>query len=714
MRILAACLITSALACARDLSVPAPSARPVITSFSPTAAFADAVLTIQGRNFSPAAADNVVQFGARSTRAFDFDAAGRLLVYVPEGTLVDLAGKISVTNKAGASDPSTDDFVYLGRGHPFLGTQVGITRFFHRPPGVAVLGSEAVLASTSAWAVMGASGFFAALSAEPTAFAGLPDQSAVFAAAGGRISGLPGRPLLDLGAVAVRFLSASPGSAHLIAAGVDPLGVAHVVGIAPAGNSKVFDRTLAGGVLGVAALDDGRAAVVQASAVVLVDAAAAPQSFAAPAALSGAIAAVPGGLAAAFADGSVRVLNAGVWGAPLATGSAEPFAAMVGSGNKVAGAKPAEGVVRILDLGGGALQEHFFTGRPRALFWTPANQVLVGNDASNVVETFDAANAGAGSRAAFPLGVGSSLGCGQGSAVEQDGRPEHYRYRFLATATRTNQLMAIDYNSLVRQAPVPLAAGSTPVRGIAMPGPQGVWIVHQTEIGRLQDDDTEKILTSALPGAQCLLFPDTAGAVVVVLSAGSASVLRGSTVTGAAALPGTVVAGGVRPDGKIVVFYGDPAQPGASPQARLYTVDALEHGGAPAAQFAGVARYQGFIGAFQTAWGPMLFFTWDAQAQAAGSYAVLLDDALQPRPAVAAGVPDRGPVRFTPDGYFALWLRADSRDNLLRVNSMLDLNVVYPYASYRLDGQPAAPAFDSTGEYMYVPVPEQDVIATFQ
>src|SRR5262249_43023356 len=139
------------------------------------------------------------------------------------------------------------------------------------------------------------------------------------------------------------------------------------------------------------------------------------------------------------------------------------------------------------------------------------------------------------------------------------------------------------------------------------PANKGIWIVHQTEIGRLQDDDTEQILVS-LPGTQCLLFPDTAGTALVALRGQEADVIRGSTVSGSTALPGTPAAGGVLPDGRVVIFYGDPARPGASPAARLYTVDALEHAGAPDAEFAGAPRYQGFLGAFVTAWGPMLFF----------------------------------------------------------------------------------------------------------
>ena len=103
----------------------------------------------------------------------------------------------------------------------------------------------------------------------------------------------------------------------------------------------------------------------------------------------------------------------------------------------------------------------------------------------------------------------------------------------------------------------------------------------------MRDDDTEEMLTSALPGAQCMLFADPAGAAIVVLRAQDVSVLRGGAVTAHVSMPGTVLSGSMRADGKFVLFLGDATAPGASPKARLYTLDALEHGGAPDAEFGG-------------------------------------------------------------------------------------------------------------------------------
>ena len=79
-----------------------------------------------------------------------------------------------------------------------------------------------------------------------------------------------------------------------------------------------------------------------------------------------------------------------------------------------------------------------------------------------------------------------------------------------------------------------------------------------------------------------------------------------------------------------------------------------------------------------------------------------------------AGIPERGIVRVTPDGYFFVWRRAASRDNVMRILSAYDLNGIYPYEAYQLHGDPAVPAFDQSGEYMYVPLPDLDEIQTFQ
>lgn len=713
MNYVRAALLACLFSCARGLDVPAPSKRPVLTSFSPITGYENAVLTIVGKNFDPDPANNVVQFTQIASRAFGFDADGNLQAYVPDGNYSDLNGPISVTTPAGSSNPSDVEFVYLGHGHPVLATAVGTTRFLHRPEGVALKNGEVLIASGVAQAVISANGTLTALPTHPGALVGTPDLTHAFAAAGGKVISL-GDPqqTLDLGAIDVRFLAVSPDSHVLYAVGVDPLGVAHLIGILPSNLTKILEASLTGTVLGLAALNDSRAVVVRSGSIALYTGAT-TQTAAVPAgALTGAVTVSGAGLVAAFADGTIRTLTTGgtpVWGAAVATGSPEPFATLVADGANIAGAKPGEGVVRVMDPVSGTIVATAGFSHPRALFWVPGGDLLVGDDAVNAVQTMHPADGVLGSRYSFPLGIGSSIGCGQGSMVEQNF--EKNRYRVLVPSTRTNQLAVIDWNQLVPLAPINLAAGG--VRAVVSPANLGIWVVHENEIGKLQDDDTEKILVT-LPGTNCLLFPDTAGAAVVALRGTEADVIRGDKVTGTTTLPGTPVGGGALPDGRLVIFYGDPAQPGASPAARLYTVDALEHGGAPDAEFAGATRYQGFLGAFVTAWGPMLFFDYDSQTHTSGSYAVLLDAKLVAKPAFDAFIPEPGIIRLTPDGYFFVWQRRASHDNVLRILSAYELETIYAYEAYAAAGNPAMPAFDQSGEYMYVPVPELDLIQTFQ
>ncbi|HUJ29414.1 MAG TPA: hypothetical protein VLW85_25515 [Myxococcales bacterium] len=53
----------------------------------------------------------------------------------------------------------------------------------------------------------------------------------------------------------------------------------------------------------------------------------------------------------------------------------------------------------------------------------------------------------------------------------------------------------------------------------------------------------------------------------------------------------------------------------------------------------------------------MMFFTWDVQAAASGSFALTLDDGLALQPANPSLVPEDGVVRITPDGAYVVWMR---------------------------------------------------------
>ena len=89
------------LFCLITLSLTANAQTPTITSFSPAAAQAGTVLTINGTNFSTTAANNIVQFG--SIRAnVNTATANSLIVTVPQSApnqpiSVTVNGKIALS-----------------------------------------------------------------------------------------------------------------------------------------------------------------------------------------------------------------------------------------------------------------------------------------------------------------------------------------------------------------------------------------------------------------------------------------------------------------------------------------------------------------------------------------------------------------------------------------------------------------------------------------
>ena len=93
----------------------------------------------------------------------------------------------------------------------------------------------------------------------------------------------------------------------------------------------------------------------------------------------------------------------------------------------------------------------------------------------------------------------------------------------------------------------------------------------------------------------------------------------------------------------------------------------------------------------------------------------VLDGSLHAQPVIDALISEAGPMLLTPDSDFIVWRRQNSDDHVIRVINAYDPAYgFYNWAAYRLDGTPATPAFDSTGEFMYVPVPESDEIQTFE
>jgi len=89
------------------------SCAPKITGFDPKTGREGTDVTIQGENFSPNAAENVVRFGGVRTADVLAAREDRLVVKVPIGAKM---GRISVETKNGKGE-SDGDFILLGKGY---------------------------------------------------------------------------------------------------------------------------------------------------------------------------------------------------------------------------------------------------------------------------------------------------------------------------------------------------------------------------------------------------------------------------------------------------------------------------------------------------------------------------------------------------------------------------------------------------------------------
>ncbi|MBS2024505.1 MAG: IPT/TIG domain-containing protein, partial [Deltaproteobacteria bacterium] len=261
---LLAVLATSA--CSRNLDVPAADARPVIDSFEPEQAFVGDYLYIAGRNFDPDATSNVITFANRTARAFGKDDQGRLIVQVPNGDYYDLSGNFSVTTPAGVSDPSADPFMLRGQGHIQYATPLGTTRLLHRPPGIAFVSGQLLMASQLIRAVISNEGVVAPLGDEPLGLAPNWDLTAVYAGIKGRVTRVApgGQPLSSAEIPGQEFQLLAANDTYLFGVGKDPLGVPQVYAFDPETLAVLHHRSLDGILVeatDIGALADGRVAL---------------------------------------------------------------------------------------------------------------------------------------------------------------------------------------------------------------------------------------------------------------------------------------------------------------------------------------------------------------------------------------------------------------------------------------------------------------------
>lgn len=151
-RVLVLFVLAFISACSRDLALPEPRSRPVITGFEPSAAFAGEDLVVYGNNFDEIG--NQLIFGDGVVVLAELNDAGTaddrkdggFRFKVPIGLEATLP--LVISNTVGRSAPSDDSFTPLGTGFPSLGQPVASIRFRHAPVGLVDRFENVLLAST--------------------------------------------------------------------------------------------------------------------------------------------------------------------------------------------------------------------------------------------------------------------------------------------------------------------------------------------------------------------------------------------------------------------------------------------------------------------------------------------------------------------------------------------------------------------------------------
>jgi hypothetical protein len=118
-----------------------------------------------------------------------------------------------------------------------------------------------------------------------------------------------------------------------------------------------------------------------------------------------------------------------------------------------------------------------------------------------------------------------------------------------------------------------------------------------------------------------------------------------------------------------------------------------------------------FVGAVTLREGPALVF---GRSTLGGPVAYPFD-ALVDRSLKHASVISRPTISIAaPDGHFVLWLDQGAEEPVARLVNATAGADWWSYSSYRLPGAAAGPAFDPSGQWLYIPIPRTDEVDVVQ
>lgn len=751
-------------ACSRDLGlppVPAEPTFPLITGFSPTAAFSGDRVVVYAQNADLLGNQLIFPGGstvlADAEGGVDVEVDGGLSFIVPEG--LDTTGPLVLAGTLGRSQPSEAPFAPLGTGHPNKGTPVSQLRFRHNPVGLVDRTENVLMASsifdlvvTDGKAFRRVPGLPLAMRRSPTAGRGL---LSVRTASGGMLLEV------DTANGAVLTQSAQSDTRELfILPPFDGATRARTVGIDPRGHTWLSQWTLQGAtlvpsrqplpfseVLGAAALGGvvtviGRGSTPQDStpAVYTVTPFQVTRAWS-PATGPACQTATGTGVECEAPDGPVAIVS------PLIAGGAPSIVASLQSGDllvlegapltartiKLISYAPIDALSAGLDPGkivftkamdGALFQYDLFSedvdwsvqlrGEPTVIdLAADIDEIAVGNRLDNAVDIITASTGGWVGRIAFNLGLGSAGGRSGGIVAPYSYDPALMEQppsvsRMDLLMRNVGLVVSIDASSLEVLDHVVLEPGAgAPLRLLVTPQLQTM-VVHEHRLGLLEMNATERFERLVTPQEiatplDVLLLPTGE----VVLSGRDTVRWYGWTPArvlepgGELRLPTDAVLQGIASDGDqvLVVWRTSAGTFGGG----FYRLDDFQ-GGVPHRALALGAELTEFLGVVPLRDGPAVLF--DRQALGIGA----LRSGAPPIPSV---ISCHRPSGASPDGRFVVWLDEGSAEPMARL-VRADEEALTGYSTYRLAGDAAGPGFDPSGQWFYLPVPLLDQLDVVQ
>lgn len=769
--VLLASLVT---ACTRPFDVPPAPTGPSLTGFTPDHGYAGDTLLLEGSNFDAVAENNEILFPYGSARGASFDAQGRLVAYVPQGPDTGVTvGPLVVATPQGRS-AAVGTFNYWGIGHPNHGTALDDVRVLHRPEGIVAVHGDVLVPSAYFRMLASRSGLRVGLASKPHGIASSRDGTTVFVAfaddgvwAVDPRTGAVGAKTALPGVFVHQLVAGEDARGALVhAVGTDRDGAAVLVTLH--GATLAADPTRAlpvRAVRGAALAQDGTRLYLVAErdgvdglergllSVDTTDAGSTPgwaqppadQQPAGPVALVETPQATR--VAVVLEDSRLALWDAATrkWDATTVTTGSDTrvtalLAVPLAQGPTLVATKPDDEMIVSVDPLSGKLRwTSWLATRPRALALDASTgHVFAADDVSNGIDEVVGEDGTYIGRVSLDTGLGNAPGTRFGPAADFDGGDSDQTHRMLFLARNFRRVVPINDSTLELDTPLALDDSTGPALGLVGAPDGTVFAVHEHEVGRFagiaqkQRNKKELVIIRDLPEAltRVVVLPDGA---LVLGSAHHADLYRpdadgkwsraGSGVTHAEGHLEELVA---RPDGTVLALWqktesGPPLLDGG-----VWTAADLAAGLAPRGRYAQASDVHGFFGLVDVEAGPTLLFNWcdayrpDAASPVSpGRCSLLLGAGLGAGGPRLSVVKEVGPLAVTPDRRYFLWTRFGLGDHIVRL-AVADTSTtgdgsgpMADYSSWRVAADFAWPAFDPSGEWLYVPVPSLDQISVF-